>query len=110
MAKLIQVQCNLFSTTYNPTRIRTGNKVLRQRLRGPTLAAYYPRKSATLEDLKWAFKKHDLKVMNPEQEDRLESIAIAKLRGKGPPKKKREKDGKSDIDLGLENSAKALLS
>lgn len=89
---LIKVQCNIFSHTYNPSRIRVGNKVLRQRLRGPILAAYYPRKTATLEDLNSAFKKHDLEIMNPEEDDRLESIAIAKLRGKGPPKKKRDKN------------------
>jgi hypothetical protein len=33
-------------------------------------------------------------VTNPDEVDRLESIAIAKIRGKGPPKKKREKNGK----------------
>lgn len=35
--------------------------------------------------------------MVPEQEDRLESIAIAKLKGKGPPKKKKEKDSTSKV-------------
>jgi Mitochondrial ribosomal subunit S27 len=50
-----------------------------------------------LEDLKNAFKKYDLEVINPKEEDRLESIAIAKLRGKGPPKKQREKDGEPDL-------------
>ena len=73
-----------------------GNKVLRQRLRGPTLAAYYPRKTATLEDLQRAFRKHDLKIINPEQEERVENIAVAKLKGKGPPKKKKEKTGEFD--------------
>jgi Mitochondrial ribosomal subunit S27 len=50
-----------------------------------------------LEDLKNAFEKYDLEVINPKEEDRLESIAIAKLRGKGPPKKQREKDGEPDM-------------
>ncbi|ERF76614.1 hypothetical protein EPUS_04434 [Endocarpon pusillum Z07020] len=92
LLELMKVQCNLFSTTYNPDRLRTGNKVLRQRLRGPTLAAYYPRKTATLEDLKKVFKKLDLQVINPREDERLESIALAKLRGKGAPKKKKGKD------------------
>ena len=70
-----------------------GNKVLRQRLRGPVLANYYPRRTATLEDLKMAFKKHDFEALNPDEDDRVEAIAIRKLRGKGPPKKKREKEG-----------------
>jgi small subunit ribosomal protein S33 len=66
--------------------------VLRQRLRGPALAAYYPRKTATLEDLRRAFKKHDFQIINEKEDDRLENITIAKMRGKGAPKKKKEKD------------------
>ena len=41
------------------------------------------------------FKKHDLETWNEEEEDRLELLAITKLRGKGAPKKKREKDRKT---------------
>lgn len=103
-----QVQCALFSSTYNPAGIRAGNKVLRQRLRGPTLAAYYPRKSATLTDLKHAFSKHDLDITIPEEEDRLEGITFAKLRGKGAPKKKREKD--SELILGKGAADTMLIS
>ena len=40
------------------------------------------------------FKKFDLTGWNEEEEDRLEGIAIAKLRGKGAPKKKRTAEGK----------------
>jgi hypothetical protein len=53
-----------------------------------------------MEDLKRSFEKHDLVVTNPNEEDRLESIAIAKLRGKGPPKKKREKNSEYDLRNG----------
>ena len=35
------------------------------------------------------FKKFDLEGWDEDEEDRLETIAIAKLRGKGAPKKKR---------------------
>jgi small subunit ribosomal protein S33 len=87
-----QLQCSIFSTTFNPTQQRLGNNVLRQRLKGPELAAYYPRKSATVVDIIQEFKKHDLETWNEEEEDRLELLAITKLRGKGAPKKKREKD------------------
>lgn len=66
------------------------------------MAAYYPRRTATLEDLKMAFKKYDFEVVNPEEEDRFESIAIAKLRGKGPPKKKREKDSEFNRRHGVD--------
>ena len=90
---LLQLQCSLFSTTFNPTNARLGNKILRQRLKGPTLAAYYPRKSATVEDIQKEFAKFDLVTWNEQEEDRLEGLQIAKLRGKGAPKKKRTADG-----------------
>jgi Mitochondrial ribosomal subunit S27 len=67
--------------------------VLRQRLKGPALAAYYPRKSATVEDIQKEFARFDLVTWNEEEEDRLEGLQIAKLRGKGAPKKKRTADG-----------------
>ena len=90
----IQLQCSLFGTTYNPNNLRLGNKILRQRLKGPQLAAYYPRKTATVEDIQKEFEKYDLTTWNEEEEDRLEGLQIAKLRGKGAPKKKRTADGR----------------
>lgn len=90
--KLPQLQCSIFGTTFNPTQQRLGNNILRQRLKGQQLAAYYPRKSATVVDIIKEFKKRDLETWNEDEEERLELLAITKLRGKGAPKKKREKD------------------
>lgn len=87
-----QLQCSIFSTTFNPSRQRLGNKVLRQRLKGPQLAAYYPRRTATIADIQKEFARFDLETWNDSEEDRLENLTIAKLRGKGPPKKKRVAD------------------
>jgi len=69
--------------------------VLRQRLKGPSVAAYYPRRVATFKGLKAAFAHFDegLETWNDEEEDRMENIAAAKARGKGAPKKKRSADG-----------------
>lgn len=89
----LQTQCKIFSTTFNPEGVRTGNKILRQRLRGPALAAYYPRKVVTINDLRKAYP--ELLTWNEEEEARLENVAITKSRGKGPPKKKRTAAGKS---------------
>jgi small subunit ribosomal protein S33 len=87
-----QLQSTLFNTTFNPQRLRLGNSVLRKRLIGPIVQQYYPRQSASLQDmLKFFEKRFDLVGENEEEEDRLENVAIAKLRGKGAPKKKREK-------------------
>ena len=47
-----------------------------------------------MDDLLREFRtKFDLDGWNEEEEDRLEGIAIAKLRGKGAPKKKRTAEG-----------------
>ncbi|TVY40314.1 Mitochondrial 37S ribosomal protein [Lachnellula subtilissima] len=85
---LMKVQCRIFSHTFNPEGLRLGNKVLRQRLRGPALAAYYPRKMATFKDLQKAYGDQ-YENFDEEQEDRLEKIKMIKARGKGAPKKKR---------------------
>ena len=73
-----------------------GTSILHQRLRGPTIANYYPRKSATVPDVLRDFKRRfDLDGLNDDEEDRLEGLEIAKMRGKGAPKKIRSKeDGK----------------
>ncbi|KAL2180015.1 mitochondrial 37S ribosomal protein mS33 [Thermothelomyces heterothallicus CBS 202.75] len=87
---LMRARCELFSTTFNPDGIRTGNKILRQRLKGPALASYYPRKIVTFRQFQDAFKPLELEVDNEEEIDRLEHIAALKARGKGAPKKKRK--------------------
>ncbi|MCJ1224236.1 mitochondral 37S ribosomal protein S27 [Toensbergia leucococca] len=84
---LMKVQCRIFSTTYNPERLRTGNKILRQRLRGPSMAAYYPRRPVTLRDLRDAYPGFE--TWDDDEEERLEAIQLTKQRGKGAPKKKR---------------------
>ncbi|KAI1330642.1 mitochondrial ribosomal subunit S27-domain-containing protein [Xylariaceae sp. FL0255] len=88
---LMRVQCQIFSTTYNPERLRMGNKILRQRLKGPTMAAYYPQRLPDIRDLAKEFKHLNLEVDLDDEEDRLEHVEGRKQRGKGAPKKKRVK-------------------
>ncbi|KAL2017803.1 hypothetical protein VTK56DRAFT_1666 [Thermocarpiscus australiensis] len=87
---LMKARCELFSTTFNPDGIRTGNKILRQRLKGPALASYYPRKLVTFRDFSKEFATLNLETDNEEEIERLEHIAALKARGKGAPKKKKE--------------------
>ncbi|KAF3765870.1 hypothetical protein M406DRAFT_244138, partial [Cryphonectria parasitica EP155] len=87
LLQLMQARCRIFATTYNPDGIRTGNKILRQRLRGPALAAYYPRKMFTYRELADLYGP-ELEFTIEEEEDRLEQIGFLKARGKGAPKKK----------------------
>ncbi|OTB05335.1 hypothetical protein M426DRAFT_319883 [Hypoxylon sp. CI-4A] len=89
LLNLMKVQCEIFSTTYNPNGVRMGNKILRQRLRGPTLAKYYPPRGPTVNTLEKEFKTLELETINEEEEDRLEHLAGVRSRGKGAPKKKK---------------------
>lgn len=70
-----------------------GTSILHQRLRGSTIANYYPRKSATVPDVLREFKRRfDLDGINEDEEARLKGLEIAKMKGKGAPKKIRSKD------------------
>ncbi|KAH9908210.1 mitochondrial ribosomal subunit S27-domain-containing protein [Xylariomycetidae sp. FL2044] len=86
---LMKAQCQIFSTTYNPDRIRMGNKILRQRLRGPTLAKYYPARGPDIKTLEKEFKSLDLEVLDEDEDDRQEHLEGLRMRGKNAPKKKR---------------------
>lgn len=52
-----------------------GNKILRQRLRGPSLVKYYPPRGPDLNTLAKAFKPYNLEVINDEEDDRQEHLA-----------------------------------
>ncbi|KOS20500.1 Mitochondrial 37S ribosomal protein S27 [Escovopsis weberi] len=84
---LMKAQCEVFATIYNPEAKRMGNKILRQRLKGPALAAYYPRRLATIQDVRRDFGPI-LDTWDEAEEDRLEYIEELKQRGKSAPKKK----------------------
>lgn len=105
-----QTQCSIFSTTFNPEGQRLGNKILRQRLKGPILAAYYPRKSVTISDLQKDLQRYDLETIDEDEEDRLEDIQVAKLRGKGAPKKKRTAEGMQRVVPGYSLSTNRAYS
>ncbi|TIA02969.1 hypothetical protein D6C83_08924 [Aureobasidium pullulans] len=87
----METQCAIFNTTYNPSAFRTGNSVLRQRLRGPAMAAYYPRRVVRFQDLQKAYPGFE--TFDDDEEDRVEHVQISKSRGKGAPKKKRTAAG-----------------
>lgn len=84
---LVKVQCRIFGATFNPDRLRLGTKILRQRLKGPTVASYYPRRLITLKDIRNLIPGMD--TWDEKEEDRLEGLQQLRSRGKGPPKKKR---------------------
>lgn len=52
-----------------------GNKVLRQRLRGPAMVQYYPAKGPGLKDLLHEFKGLGLEIQDEKWDDWQEHIA-----------------------------------
>jgi len=85
LAQLAQLSAKIFNNVYNPTGERTGNKVLRKRLIGSTVAEWYPKRIITLRKITDTFP--GMKLINQEEKLRLEEIAKRKKRGKGAPKK-----------------------
>ncbi|KAF2095036.1 hypothetical protein NA57DRAFT_14750, partial [Rhizodiscina lignyota] len=77
--------CRIFNTTFNPEGLRLGNKVLRQRLRGPSMAAYYPRRIGTIKQFRAKYPAFEIE--DEAEEERVDKIRQMKLRGKGAPKK-----------------------
>ncbi|MDI1487880.1 MAG: hypothetical protein OHK93_007153 [Ramalina farinacea] len=98
---LLAVQCRIFSHTYNPHRLRQGTSVLRQRLRGPATAAYYPRRVTGIKSLLRGMRKvdagADIDTWDEKEEDRIDHLNAAKARGKGAPRKKRSADESKKI-------------
>lgn len=90
-----QVQCRIYNHTFNPECIRTGNKVLRQRLIGPSVANYYPKRSVSLKEMMGMYPY--LETFDEDEADRIDNLTIIKARGKGAPKKKRTAEG--DVTL-----------
>lgn len=89
---LIKVQCRVFHTTYNPSGLRMGTRILNERLKGAAVASYYPPRIGTIKQLRSLYPEYD--VMDEDEEDWVEHLNIARSRGKGPPKKKRTAAGK----------------
>lgn len=92
LLKVAEVSARVFNQNFNPSGVRTGSKILSQRLKGPAIASYY----GDPDFLKF---KH-LKTLYPEfqfcdldEEYRLTMIEARKRRGKGAPKKLKEASG-----------------
>lgn len=83
---LNKISCAIFGNIYNPQGLRTGNKILRQRLVGPTINAYYPNvKQIKLREI--TRMAPEMNLIDQAEKTRLEDLSERKKRGKGPPKK-----------------------
>ena len=86
---LKQLQCSIFSTTYNPTNARNGAKYLKGRLRGPSMVQYYPPR-ITFKDIE-KMLGGEFGVTDLAEQQRLDDVEARKRRGKGAPKKAKTK-------------------
>ncbi|ORY78677.1 mitochondrial ribosomal subunit S27-domain-containing protein [Protomyces lactucae-debilis] len=82
---LQKLSCSIFNRVHNPTAQRFGNKILRQRLRGPALLDYYPTENVKLQTIIRAFP--ELGLVDEAEEIRKADVDARKRRGKGPPPK-----------------------
>ncbi|KAF9102736.1 hypothetical protein BGX27_010869 [Mortierella sp. AM989] len=81
-----KISTAIFGNVYNPQGIRTGNKILRQRLVGPTINSYYPNvRQIKLREITKMVP--EMNLVDQGEKARLEDLAERKKRGKGPPKK-----------------------
>ncbi|KAF9424458.1 hypothetical protein BGZ94_008042 [Podila epigama] len=86
IATLNKISCSIFGAVYNPNGLRTGNKILRERLIGPTINSYYPNvKQIKLREI--TRMAPEMNLINQDEKVRLEDLSEKKKRGKGPPKK-----------------------
>ncbi|KAI0344976.1 hypothetical protein BDW22DRAFT_983833 [Trametopsis cervina] len=89
LAALNKLRCSIFQTSYNPTSMRTGAKYLRARLVGPSMVNYYP-ETLTVAQLR-ASTNYKWNLLDEAEVERLEDIEYRKARGKGTPKKAKNK-------------------
>jgi hypothetical protein len=66
------VTASIFGTTFNPTGARTGNKILRQRLKGEALKDYYLPKLVSIKMLRKQWP--DMDFVDEDEEMRLENV------------------------------------
>lgn len=86
LLKVAELSAKIFDQNFNPTGIRTGSKILNERLKGPSIASYY----GNPDILKFRHLKTlypDIEFVNLDERYRLSMVEARKRRGKGTPKK-----------------------
>ncbi|KAL8160237.1 hypothetical protein V2J09_001774 [Rumex salicifolius] len=72
-----EARARIFGHLLNPTAQRSAHKLLRKKLIGEKVAAWYP----------YDIKNDDPLLMAEQEQERLNKLEMLKRRGKGPPKK-----------------------
>ncbi|KAG8389122.1 hypothetical protein BUALT_Bualt02G0196400 [Buddleja alternifolia] len=85
MKGVTEARARIFGHVLNPTGQRSPHKILRKKLIGEKVAAWYPN---------YDVNKDDPLVMARKEQERLNTLETLKRRGKGPPKKGQGKRAK----------------
>ncbi|EKM56110.1 uncharacterized protein PHACADRAFT_257185 [Phanerochaete carnosa HHB-10118-sp] len=94
LAAVTRLRCSIFQTAYNPLSVRTGAKYLRARLRGPSMMNYYPEVIA-VPNIKKEYP--DWEILDLAEQQRLEDVEDRKSRGKGTPRKAKNKGASTSV-------------
>ncbi|KAL7113239.1 hypothetical protein ACP275_04G049700 [Erythranthe tilingii] len=79
-----EARARIFGHVLNPTGQRSPHKILRKKLIGDKVAAWYP----------YDINKDDPLILARKEQERLNKLEMLKRRGKGPPKKGQGKRAK----------------
>lgn len=92
LRNLSKLRCWVFDQPFNPDHKRIGSKVLREPLKGTLMKDYYYPSLKILPTPKKLNKIFgDMNCYDPDEEYRLERVDYLKRKGKGAPKKLKEK-------------------
>lgn len=92
LKELYKLRCWVFGQPYNPERQRIGTNVLREPLKGDLLKNYYYPSLKLIPTPKHLNRKLDgLSCFDPAEFQRLQRVEHLKRKGKGAPKKLKEK-------------------
>lgn len=67
LQELAKLRSDIFGTTFNPESLRTGSKILKARLRGPAMLAYYGQRFSGFKALNAAIPGLELRDVVEEQ-------------------------------------------
>ncbi|KAG4304508.1 hypothetical protein PORY_002218 [Pneumocystis oryctolagi] len=85
LQEVASVASRIFETTLNFDSRRNGNRVLRQRFRGPAMLDYYSQMNVRLKTVIQSFPQFNL--VDRDEEARKAYVKMRRQRGKGPPPK-----------------------
>jgi hypothetical protein len=87
-----------------------GSRILHQRLKGASIASYYPPRIGAISQLRKLYP--NFHIMDEQEEDWLEHLNVARSRGKAPPKKKRTAAGEwgKSIEEGAPGGLRTMLT